>query len=304
MKALLVAECRQGRLVDSYPELIGFAEALDVEVSMLLVGNRDDLPAFDGTLYFADAGEYGEYSPDLHKRLVLDAVEAEQPDFVVFMHTSYGWDLAPRVAAALRFPQITAVTGIDAGGFIVGCCNGKMRRIVTPALSRAVLTVQQGAFPALPQTGAPMIRPLTASAETSVGFIRYEAPSTDGIDLTRAEVIVSAGRGVGSREHIDLVRSLAAALGGEVGASRPVVDAGWLEHGRQVGSTGQTVAPALYVACGISGAIQHLAGIKGAGFVLAVNTDREAPIGEVADLIVIADLAEFLPALTTRLASP
>ncbi|NTU91335.1 MAG: electron transfer flavoprotein subunit alpha/FixB family protein [Chlorobiaceae bacterium] len=304
MKALLVAECRQGRLADSFPELFGFAQSLDVEVSMLLVGSRDELPSFDGTLYFADAGEYGEYSPDLHKRLVLDVVEIEQPDFVVFMHTSYGWDLAPRVGATLRLPQITGVTGIDADGFMTSCCNGKMRRIVTPSASRAVLTVQPGAFPALPLGGTPMIRPLTASAETSVEFIRYEPPSTDGIDLTRAEVIVSAGRGVGSRENIDLVRSLAAVFGGEVGASRPVVDAGWLEHGRQVGSTGQSVAPALYVACGISGAIQHLAGIKGAGFVLAVNTDREAPIGEVADLLVIADLAEFLPALTTRLTSP
>ena len=132
-------------------------------------------------------------------------------------------------------------------------------------------------------------------------LLRYEQPEAGGPDLSRAEVIVSAGRGVGQREQMVLVRALAEALSGEVGASRPVVDAGWLEHSRQIGSTGQVVAPVLYVACGISGAVQHVAGMKGSGFVLAVNTDREAPIGEVADLLVVADLVQFLPALVSKL---
>jgi electron transfer flavoprotein alpha subunit len=303
VKALLVAECRQGRLADSFPELFGFASALGAEVSVLLVGNPDDLPQFDGPLYFADVREYGEYNPDVHKRLVLKAVEAEQPDMVVFMHSSYGWDLAPRVAAAMKAAQVSEVAAIEGDGFVVGCCNGKMRRTVRPLTFCFVLTLQPGAFSPMQPGGAPALCHIEAGRTSKVEFIRHEPPAAGGVDLTRADVIVSAGRGVGSREHIGLVRALAEALGGEVGASRPAVDAGWLEHSRQIGTTGQTVAPSLYVACGISGAIQHLAGMKGSGFVLAVNTDREAPIGEVADLLVVADLVKFLPELTSRLTS-
>jgi electron transfer flavoprotein alpha subunit len=302
MNALLVAECREGRLTGSVCEQFGFAGELGAEVSMVLVGNQDDLPKFDGRLYLADSRGYGEYNPDVHKRLVLQAVEAENPDLVVFMHSPYGWDLAPRVAAALRTAQVSEVIAIDGDAFVTGCCNGKMRRTVRSLTGRTVLTLQPGAFPSLQPAGEPGIRPIEADRSSPLEFAGYEPPVV-GIDLTRSEVIVCAGRGVGSREHVELVRALADALGGEVGASRPVVDSGWLERGRQIGTTGQTVSPALYVACGVSGAIQHVAGMKGSGFVLAVNTDRDAPIAEVADLLVVADLEQFLPALTSRLRS-
>jgi len=122
------------------------------------------------------------------------------------------------------------------------------------------------------------------------------------VDLAKAEVIVSAGRGVGKKENVEIVAALARALGGELGATRPVVDAGWIEHTRQVGSSGQTVAPRLYVACGISGSIQHIAGMKRSDFIVAINKDREAPIGEVANVLIVADLLQFVPALTARLA--
>jgi electron transfer flavoprotein alpha subunit len=301
MKALLVAECRKGLLAGDYGELLGFARAVGASASMVFVGYADELPRFEGRLHFADAGEYGEYNPDVHKRLVLQAVEAERPDYVVFMHSSYGWDLAPRVAAAMRAAQVSEVAAIGDGGFVTGCCNGKMRRTVTPSTPCTILTLQPGAFPVEAAVGEPQLLHLETVKDASVELFRYEPPADGGIDLSRAEVVVSAGRGVGRREHVELVRALAEALAGEVGASRPVVDAGWLEHGRQVGSSGQSVSPALYVACGISGAIQHVAGMKGAGFVLAVNTDRDAPIGEVADLLVVADLAQFLPALLSKL---
>ena len=111
-------------------------------------------------------------------------------------------------------------------------------------------------------------------------FEGYEAAEKGGVDLTKAEVIVSAGRGIGKPDNVPIVAALAKALGGEYGASRPVVDSEWVEHDRQVGTTGQTVAPKLYVACGISGAIQHLAGMKKSEFVVAINTDKDAPIGD------------------------
>jgi electron transfer flavoprotein alpha subunit len=301
MKTLLVGECREGRLSDSAAELFGFANLLGAESAMVLVGASDDLPCFEGRLYFADAREYGEYNPEVHKRLVLKAVELERPDAVVFMHSSYGWDLAPRIAAAMRSAQVSSVTGIESDGFMVECCNGKMRRTVRPLTPVVVLTLQPGAFSGLHTDGVPDMLMIEADMTSPVEFVRYEPPPAGGVDLSRAAVIVGAGRGVGKKEHVELIRELAAVFGGEVGASRPVIDAGWLERSRQIGTTGQSVSPALYVACGISGAIQHLAGMKGSGFVLAVNTDPDAPIGELADLFVVADLVQFLPVLTAKL---
>ena len=132
-------------------------------------------------------------------------------------------------------------------------------------------------------------------------FVGYEPAEAKDVDLSRAEVIVSAGRGVGKKDNVPVIAALAKALGGELGASRPVVDAGWVEHSHQVGTTGQTVSPKLYVACGISGAIQHLAGMKKSDFIVAINKDKDAPIGEVADVLVVADVLAFVPVLTAKL---
>ena len=300
MKALLIGEYRDGRLLDSTAELFGFAARLGAETAMLLVGGESALPGYGGTLYLADAALCGEYNPDLHKQLIVEAVGRENPDYVVLMHSSYGWDLAPRVAAALRSAQVSEVTGIVPDGFEVGCCNAKMRRTVKPATAKAVLTIQGGAFPALQPGGSPRVVKLAGTAAGRVEFVGYEPAQEKGIDLTKAEVIVSAGRGVGKKDNIHLIQALATALKGELGASRPVVDAGWIEHGHQVGTTGQTVSPKLYVACGISGAIQHLAGMKKADFIVAINKDRDAPIGEMADVLVVADVMQFVPAFTAR----
>jgi electron transfer flavoprotein alpha subunit len=143
---------------------------------------------------------------------------------------------------------------------------------------------------------------LAAEGSDALEFVGYEPAEAEGVDLSRAEVIVSAGRGVGKKENVPVIAALAKALGGELGASRPVVDAGWVDHSHQVGTTGQTVSPKLYVACGISGAIQHLAGMKKSDFIVAINKDKDAPIGEVADVLVVADVLQFAPALTARLA--
>ncbi|MCM2357445.1 MAG: electron transfer flavoprotein subunit alpha/FixB family protein [Geobacteraceae bacterium] len=301
MKALLIGEQREGKLLDSTYELFGFAAQLGAETAMLLVGSESQLPAYSGTLYLADAASCGEYNPDLHKQLLLEAVQRENPDCIVFMHTSYGWDLAPRVAASLKIAQVSEVTGIVGGGLEVGCCNAKMRRTVKPATPKTVITIQAGAFPAGQPGGAPQVQRLAAAANGRLEFVGYEPAEKKEVDLTKAEVIVSAGRGVGKKENIPVVRALATALGGELGASRPVVDSGWVEHSHQVGTTGQTVSPRLYVACGISGAIQHLAGMKKADFIVAINKDKDAPIGEIADVLVVADVLQFVPALTAKI---
>jgi electron transfer flavoprotein alpha subunit len=143
---------------------------------------------------------------------------------------------------------------------------------------------------------------LTVDTAGRVEFLGYEPAEEKGVDLAKAEVIVSAGRGIGKKDNVPVIAALAKALGGELGASRPVVDAEWVAHDHQVGTTGQTVAPKLYVACGISGAIQHLAGMKKSDFIIAINKDKDAPIGEVADVLVVADVMQFVPALTAKLA--
>src|SRR5660398_173545 len=254
MKALLVCEVREGKLLESSYELLGFAAAMEADPVMVMVGTEDSVPDFKGTVYLGDVASMGEYNPGEHKQLVLDAVEKENPDYVVFSHSSYGWDLAPRVASALGVAQIPEVEKISPAG-----------------------------------DGHPM------------EFLGYEEVDTGGVDLTKAEVIVSAGRGIGKEENVEMIRKLAKAMGGELGASRPVVDAGWVDHGLLVGTTGQTVSPKLYMACGISGAIQHLAGMKKSDFIVAINTDADAPIKEIADVLVVSDVTKLVPALLEEL---
>lgn len=303
MKMLLIGESREKKVLETTYELPGFAGVAAAESALFLVGNPGDLPAFAGRLYLADAEACGEYNPDLHRELILDVVGKEQPDLIVFLHSSYGWDLAPRVAARLKVAQISEVVALVEGGFEVGCCNAKMRRTVKATTSPVVVTIQSGAFPVCKEAASPQVLAVAPSAASSsrVTFIGYEAAEARAIDLGRAEVIVSAGRGVGKKENIPLIAALAKALGGELGASRPVVDAGWVEHSHQVGTTGQSVSPKLYIACGISGAIQHLAGMKKSEFIVAINKDKDAPIGEIADVLVVADVLQFVPALTAKL---
>lgn len=303
MKVLLIAEYRDGTLLGSTYELLAFADKLGAETVMFLAGSEQVQPAYDGTLYLAEATDCGEYNPEGHRELILSVVEKEKPDLVVFSHSSYGWDLAPRVALALRAPQISEVVEIgEEGDYVVPACNAKLRRRLVGEAPVTVLTLQAGAFnPQGAPSGTPHLEKLTTTPSASLEFLGYEEAEKAEVDLAKAEVIVSAGRGIGKPENMALVAALAEALGGEYAASRPVVDAGWADHSRQVGTTGQTVAPKLYVACGISGAIQHLAGMKKSGFIVAINTDKDAPIGEVADVLVVADLKQFVPALTAKL---
>jgi len=303
MKTLLIAEYRDGKLLGSSAELIQFAKVLGAESAMLLVGSESALPAYDGTLYLADSSQVGEFNPSMHKQLVLEVIAKEQPQLVVLPHSSYGWDLAPRLAAALQAAQISEVVEVKDGQLVVPACNSKLRRTVKPSTGLSVVTLQAGAFtPSAEPSGTPQVVKLEAAAGGDIEFQGYEAAEATGVDLSKAEVIVSAGRGIGKPENLALVEALAKALKGEYGASRPVVDAEWADHSRQVGTTGQTVSPKLYVACGISGAIQHLAGMKKSEFVIAINTDKDAPIGEVADVLAVADLKQLLPVLTEKLA--
>ncbi|PLX86956.1 MAG: electron transfer flavoprotein subunit alpha/FixB family protein [Desulfuromonas sp.] len=303
MKTLLVAEYRQEKLLDSCYELIEFSRQIAADSSLFLVGDESTLPAYPGTIYLADAQKHGEYNPDAHRQLLVDVINREQPDLIVFSHSSYGWDLAPRVAFTIGAGQISEVVAIENQDLVVSVCNAKLRRTIKCLTAQTVVTLQAGAFP---PTSEPAGQPTLEKVETDTSgqqtLSGYQSTAA-GVDLSKAEVIVSAGRGIGTAENLTMIEALAKALGGELGASRPVVDAEWAEPHRQVGTTGQTVAPKLYVACGISGAIQHLAGMKKSEFIIAINTDRDAPIGEIADVLAVADLKQLVPLLTEKLSS-
>ncbi len=304
MKTLLIAEYRDGNLLNSTYELVAFSRQLGAESAMFLVGSEAALPQYDGTLYLADSGKYGEFNPTVHKQLLLDVIAKEQPDMVVFSHSSYGWDLAPRIALSLGAAQVSEVVDVVDGIPVAPVCNAKLRRTVQSKTAQQVLTLQAGAFGLSEDpSGSPTVINVDTDVAARVEFGGYEEAEAGGVDLSKAEVIVSAGRGIGKPENLGMIEGLAKALHGEYGASRPVVDSEWADHSRQVGTTGQTVAPKLYVACGISGAIQHLAGMKKSEFVVAINTDKDAPIGEVADVLVVADLKQFVPLLTEKLAA-
>ncbi len=241
---------------------------------------------------------------------VLLGVETSDAELVLLPHSPTGWDAAPLVAAQLGTAALTGVSRLRWGddGLIAErqAFQGKFVHEIGTSRLPAVATVERGSFPARAAGPAAGVRtlasPLTTDAQRS-RLLEVREAASEGVDLTASDVVVSAGRGMGGPEHLHLVEELAEALGGAVGASRAVTDAGWLPHDRQIGSSGVTVSPKLYVACGISGAIQHLVGMRGSRFVVAVNKDPDAPIFGAADVGVVADVKDILPALKQALTS-
>lgn len=249
-----------------------------------------------------------EYTPEGYAAALAELIRARQPQYVVFSHTYQVRDFAPKLAAELG------------AGFISDCLSYReqdgrlifVRQIFQGKFSADVefsgdppylVSFQAGSFredAAKRDGNAPVT---TVSATVPSEIVRTQPgerfrEAKQAVDLTQAEIIVAVGRGIKAPENVDLARKLAEALGGEIGASRPICDGGWLPMDRQIGSSGQTVAPKLYVALGISGAIQHQVGMKGSRTVLAINKDREAPIFEVATYGVVGDLFEVVPPLT------
>jgi electron transfer flavoprotein alpha subunit len=230
---------------------------------------------------------------------------------VLLPHTYQTRDFAPLLAARLRKPLITDVTAISGSGadaaFVRPMFQGKLAAQVKPVGgSPAIVTTQIGAFraDAVQKGGAAPVSKVDIQIDPSTVRQKPEAPfreAKQAVDLGQAERIVAVGRGIRSQENIPLAEKLAKAMDAEVAASRPICDNGWLPMERQIGSSGQTVAPKLYMALGISGAIQHLVGMKGSRTIVAINKDAEAPIFEVADYGIVGDLFEIAPAIITEL---
>jgi electron transfer flavoprotein alpha subunit len=252
------------------------------------------------------------YTPDGYTGVLAEAIGQLSPSFVVLPHTYQTRDFAPKLAARLDRAIVTDVTGVKRVGadvaFVRPMFQGKLTADVAPnGPGPHFITFQIGAFradQALRGTSAAPQRALPVALDASAIRQRPEAPfqeARQAVDLSQAERIVSVGRGIKEQSNIPLAQALADALGAELAASRPICDAGWLPMERQVGSSGQTVAPKLYLALGISGAIQHLVGMKGSHTIVAINKDPDAPIFEVADYGIVGDLFAIVPALTAAL---
>ncbi len=320
---LAVVEEKEGRIRATGREGVtvaaSLAEALGGEAHALVIGGAGS-GAGAGTLgqfgarsvRAAEHDAFATYRPQAFGQVVADVVRNGDFGAVVFAASAMGRDLAPRVAALLDVPLAQDVTEVTVEGDAVvatrpvyaGKAFQRARMDAKPALlslrPNSVTPTAGGADVAV-ETFQPDVQPGSLRS-TVVGF---EAAGSGALDVGEATVVVSGGRGMGGAEHWGLLEGLAQALGPEagLGASRAVVDAGWRPHGEQVGQTGKTVAPKLYIAVGISGAIQHLAGMKTSGTIVAINKDPEAPIFQVADYGIVGDLFEVVPALTQAVAA-
>ncbi len=317
---LVIAEQKDGRLNRASWEAIAAAQQLSagtVPVTVAVLGANVDAAAAELSAAAVSAvwtvihPHLASYTPDAFVAALAQLVTALQPSHVCLPHTYQTRDFAPVLAARLDRVLITDVTGLSqrdgAPVFTRPMFQGKLvAEVVAEGPAPHFVSFQIGAFRADSATrgsGAPITaRP--ASLDGAVLRQTAEAPfqeSKAAVDLSQAERIVAVGRGIKAQEHLALAQQLATAFHAELAASRPICDNGWLPMERQIGSSGQTVAPKLYVAVGISGAIQHLVGMKGARTIVAINKDAEAPIFEVADYGIAGDLFEIAPALIAEL---
>jgi electron transfer flavoprotein alpha subunit len=314
---LVIAEQREGKLNRVSLETIVGAQALakqagwQVEAALVSGGNApvDELKTAKlARLYSVEGPELAQYTPDGFVGALKSLIEAKKPKLVLLPHTYQVRDFAPKLAANFGAVLVSDATGAKFEGgkvlFMRQMFQGKFTADVALAGDGPwFVSFQSGAYRA-DQLEAGVTDVETIAAGSATIRTKPEAPfqeAKQAVDLSQAEIIVSVGRGIKEQKNIAMAQALADALGGEIAASRPICDAGWLPMERQVGSSGQTVSPKLYLALGISGAIQHIVGMKGSKTIIAVNKDAEAPIFEVADVAVVGNLFDIVPALTEEI---
>ncbi len=317
---LVIVEQRQGKLNPvSYETLTG-AQALAAEMGWPLeaavIGSNAATIANEiagkkvDKVYAIEGPKLDPYTPDGFVSALKQFLGTKQPKLVLMPHTYQVRDFAPKLAAAMSSTLISDCIGYKKDGdkllFTRQMFQGKFAADVSfTGGGPWFATFQNGAFRSdQVQAGSGPAPVETVNAEA--GEVRNKPEEVfkeakQAVDLTQAEVIVAVGRGIKEQKNIDIAKNLADALGGEIAASRPICDNGWLPMERQVGSSGQTVAPKLYLALGISGAIQHIVGMKGARSIVAINKDSEAPIFEIADVAVVGNLFDIVPPLTEEI---
>jgi electron transfer flavoprotein alpha subunit len=312
MDILVVLEDNRGSLHRMSKEAIVGAQQLGGSISALAIGDNADalaseLSGFDlEEVITVKHDLVSSYNADGYAMVVQKVVESESPKTILAGHTYQTRDFMPRVSAKIDAPFIPDIISID-DSLTKQILNAKLNATVSSSNEQMILSFQSAAF------SEESIKPgfcSSRSFDVSLDSSQVRAESEDpfqeaagGVDLESADLIVSIGRGIEKEENISLAFDLAEALGAEVSASRPVVDSGWVEPFRQVGSSGQNVSPKLYFALGVSGAIQHVVGMKGSKNILAINKDPDAPIFEIADYAVVGDVLEIVPKLIEKLQS-
>ena len=318
---LVIAEQRDGKLNRATLETIAAAQSTGIPAKAAVIGTNVDAIATEiaradiAEVIVVDDPALEPYTADGYVQALQGLVAAEQPDLVFLPHTYQTRDFAPALAAGLNRPLVTDCVALRGNTqpvtYVRPVFQGKLQaEVVADGPAPHFATFQIGAFRADAMTtgSAPAaIRRASIAIDASAIRQKPEAPfkeAKQAVDLSQAERIVAVGRGIKGEEHLQLAQQLAQAMGAELAASRPICDAGWLPMDRQIGSSGQTVAPKLYVALGISGAIQHLVGMKGSRTIVAINKDSEAPIFEIADYGIVGDLFEVVPAMIAELTRP
>ena len=315
---LVIAEHREGKLSPPTLELVALGRDLAPdaggEVKVAVLGNGVDAiarqVAMHAEVLLVKDPLLEAYSPGGYAQALGQVREAADPTIVLLPHSPEGYDLAPAIAAAWEAPIVTNCVGLSLEGTALVAArkilNDKLLEEVEVSSDRPyIATVRAASVKAsdpLPTPAA--ITKVDVSIDGSklgARFVRYEKPQVQDIDISAADIVVSAGRGIKEKKNLALVEAFAKAIGGVVGASRPLTDMDWLPKTRQVGQSGKTVHPKLYVACGISGAMQHVSGMKDAGTIIAINTDPTAPIFEVAHYGFTANVLELLPAVVKEL---
>jgi electron transfer flavoprotein alpha subunit len=309
---LVVAEHRDGTLNRATLETIAAAQQAGGPIKIAVLGSGvDDIArqvavAAAAEVIVIDDPALQQYTADGFVLALAELIDLEKPERVFLPHTYQTRDFAPALAARVDHPLVTDCVAVKGTGYVRPMFQGKLQADV--AVDRPhIATFQIGAYRAdATAAGATPAATRKAAIRIDASRIRQkpEAPfkeAKQAVDLSQAERIVAVGRGIKAQEHVHLAQQLAEAMGAELAASRPICDAGWLPMDRQIGSSGQTVAPKLYVALGISGAIQHLVGMKGSRTIVAINKDPEAPIFEIADYGIVGDLFEIVPAMIAEL---
>jgi electron transfer flavoprotein alpha subunit len=323
MKILVITEQRQGKWNNTSFETLVAAQQIAADtgsaISALVIGRgvanfAEELAGKNiAEVLLVEHDLLEAYTPDGYSLALSQVIASSKPDLVLFPHTYQVRDFAPKLAAMMGKGMIADCVGFHKEGdkivFVRQMFQGKTAADVTFQGSAPwFASFQSGAFRADLLTAHPSGKaPINKiPVEVKPGQIRTKPldlfkEAKSSVDLTQAPVIVSIGRGIKAPENIPQAEALAKAIGGEMAASRPICDEGWLPMERQIGSSGQTVAPKLYLALGISGAIQHVVGMKGARTIVAINKDQNAPIFEIADYGIVGDIFELMPALTTAL---
>ncbi|TGK11404.1 electron transfer flavoprotein subunit alpha/FixB family protein [Leptospira fletcheri] len=307
---LIVGELKDGELKKISREITSagrkIADALGGKVTAVLVGSGVDKFAGDLAAVGADSivtVNAGDFNAETWASLIAAVIKEKNPSVVLLPHTSQGKDYSPRVAVKVGAGIIADVVGLSVdGGKVVAkkpIYSGKAYGNFKVTSPIAMFTVRPNSQEVVQKAGAGAVETASpAAGDAKVKIVSSDLSGGNKVQLTEASIIVSGGRGIKGPENWPILQGLADVLGAALGASRAAVDAGWIAHSHQVGQTGKTVSPNCYIACGISGAIQHLAGMGSSKYIVAINKDGDAPIFKVATYGVVGDLFEVVPALT------